>query len=177
MISSYDENNIAVKLLKEAVEVFANGEMFHDSLSRSAHMKGLQGFKRWHRVQSGDDRSHRVEIQHYVIDQFGENLTPEWNYEIKTPIDIENHLSMYLDWEIYVYKTVSVIGNRLMSEGFTEESNLVLKPLKGVRKEIEKIRRWILDFEFTNYDHTYIKMVDKILHDKIKKSENNRNIF
>lgn len=168
MIKSYDENNIAVKLLKEAIEVFAEGEMFHDTLSRSAHMKGLQGFKRWHKMQSEEDRGCRVEVQHYVIDQFGENLTPNWDYEVKTPIDIENHLSLYLDWEILVYKTISRVSNELINEGFSMEGELILKPLEGVRKEVEKVRRWLQDFEFTSYNPVYIKLVDKTLHDKLK---------
>ena len=171
MIKTYDKNNEATKLLKQAIDVFANGEMVHDSLSRSAHMKGLQGFKRWHREQSRNDRESRVKLQHYTIDLFEENLEPSWDYSVKESIDLKEHLEQYLDWEISVYVNLGVISNQLVAKGFTNESDLVLGAICGVAKEVSKIRRWLHDFEFTNYDTSYIKLVDKVLHDKIKEIE------
>lgn len=167
-MKSYDESDVCVDLLKEAVEIFSKGEVFHDTLSRSAHIKGLQGFKRWHEKQSDEDRHHRIKTQHYSIDQFGVDINPLWDSSIKIPGNIEKHLGKYLEWEIYVYKSLSEIGNELMNRGFAEESILVLSPLEGVRKEIKNIRRWIQDFEFTGYNPIYIKLVDKLVCDKSK---------
>lgn len=171
MIKSYDKDNEAIKLIKKAIDVFAQGEATHDSLSRIAHTLGLQGFKRWHRLQSKEDREMRIYIQHYTIDMFSVNLEPSWDYEMENPTNIKEHLEGYLDWEIYVYENISSISNELVIKNFNNESKKISECLCDVAKEIEKTRRWLQDFEYTEYDATYIKLTDKALHDKIKKIE------
>lgn len=171
MIKSYDKNNEAVKLIKQAIDISANGEAIHDKLSRSAHMKGFQGFKRWHRMQSGDDRCHRIKLQHYVIDMFGENLEPLWDYVLIEPIDLKDHLEKYLDWEIFVYEETNRIANELVIKGYNHEAEEVSDCISGVVKEIEKIRRWIEAYSMVNWDMTYILLMDKKLHDKCKEKE------
>lgn len=170
MIKSYDKDNKAVKLLKEAIDLFAEGETIHDYLSRNAHSEGLQGFKRWHRVQSAEDRNHRIELQHYAIDQFSMNIEVEYEIKELAPKSIMDHLEFYLEWEINVYEQIARISRELVDE-FPYEAELVLKPLDGVTKEIQKIRRWLQDFKYTEEDKSYIKLCDKVLHDKVKKIE------
>lgn len=171
MPKSYDTNNEAVKLMKQAIDIAANGEAIHDKLSRSAHMKGFQGFKRWHRIQSKDDREHRIKLQHYVIDMFEENLEPIWDYLLIEPTDLKDHLNKYLDWEISVYKEVNRIANELVLKGYNYEAEEVSDCVKGVVKEIEKIRRWIDTFDKVEWDMSYILLMDKKLHDKCKDVE------
>lgn len=170
-IKSYAVNNDGIKLLHEAINIFADGEKFHDSMSRKFHMCGLQGMKRWHRVQSKDDRCHSIDLQHYVIDQYSENLEVTSDYMPPTPVDLESGLKAYLDWELSVYKRLAKISNDLIILEYPHESYLVKKDIDGVIKEIEKIRRWLQDFEKSNWNWAYIRIVDNRLHDKMKEIE------
>lgn len=168
---SYDKENEAVKLLKKAIDIFAVGEATHDILSRQLHMMGFQGLKRYHRLQSLEDRTHRIRIQHKVIDIFGVNIEPEWDMEEVKIQDLKDYLYKYWNWESYVYLNIGSIANELTVKGYLEESKDVSCVLKGVRKEIEKINRQIQDLELTEFDMSYYKLLDKKLHDKIKDKE------
>lgn len=170
-IKTYAKNNEGIKKIHEAINIFSDGEKFHDTMSRKFHMWGLQGFKRWHRVQSLEDRSHAINLQHYSIDLFSENLDVTSTFEPPAPLDIKEGLEAYLDWEISVYERVSVIINDLINLGYLHESDTIKKCLGGVVREIEKTRRNIQDFEKSNWDWGYIRIVDHRLHEKMKEIE------
>ena len=170
-IKRYAEDNEALKLIQDAINIFSDGEKFHDNMSRRLHMLGLQGFKRWHRIQASGDRNHAIEVQHFVIDQFSENLEVTSEYVPTTPIDLKNGLELYLEWEISVYKRISKIANELVLLNFPCEAELIQKDLKGVTKEIEKARRNLQDFTNASWDWAYIRLVDNRLHEKCKEIE------
>ena len=171
-IRTYAEGNQEVsKLLGEAIDIFANGESFHDHMSRQAHMMGLQGAKRYHKLQSNEDRCRRIEVQHYAIDIFSENISPKWYYEPPTPLTYKDMLEIYLTWEMSVYKRINGIANDLYNINMNNEGKIVSNCIDGVVKEIEKIRRKLLDYEKVNWSWSYIKIKDSELHDKIKKNE------
>lgn len=134
-------------------------------------MLGFQGLKRWHRLQSLSDRMNRVNIQHYAIDIFGVNIEPKLKNTNKSINNLKEYYTDYLDWEIFVYEEMNEISNELVENGYNEEAEIILKDLKGVNKEIEKIRRHILDAETVEYDMSYLKMMDKELHKKMKYKE------
>jgi hypothetical protein len=161
----------ALKEMQKALDMFAHGEMQHDIWSRQVHVLGFQGLKRWHRLQSKKDREARIELQHYIIDMFGVNLEPTWDYVPSKADTLESILNSYIDWEIEVYSGLANIGNSLITMELPEEARMVSKHVKGVRKEIEKARRKIMDYNMVNWDMAYIKEDDKILHDKIKEME------
>lgn len=102
---------------------------------------------------------------------FGDVIEVEKNFSIPSVTDLPSYLNEYLKWEIYVYKELNKIGNELMLEGYKCENKLVTCHLEGVRKEIEKVCRWITEFSLTNWDMSYILIKDKELHDKIKEIE------
>lgn len=134
-------------------------------------MLGFQGLKRWHRLQSLSDRMNRVKIQHYAIDIFGVNIEPKLKNTNKSINNLKEYYTDYLDWEIFVYEEMNEISNELVENGYNEEAEIILKDLKGVNKEIEKIRRHILDAETVEYDMSYLKIMDKELHKKMKYKE------
>lgn len=160
-----------LKLLQRALDVFAHGEMQHDVWSRKAHMMNMQGLKRWHKLQSEDDRCSRVELQHYIIDMFGVNLEPKWDYKEIESDTLEKLVTDYLSWEVSVYSELANVSNALMLLEMPCEATIVAAPLKEVRKEIEKARRMLADYEYVNWDKAYIKLQDKKLHDKVKDIE------
>lgn len=170
-IKSYAKDLTPIKLLERAVNVFCEGENKHDFWSREIHMLGFQGLKRWHRLQSLSDRMNRVNIQHYAIDIFGVNIEPKLKNTNKSINNLKEYYTDYLDWEIFVYEEMNEISNELVENGYNEEAEIILKDLKGVNKEIEKIRRHILDAETVEYDMSYLKMMDKELHKKMKYKE------
>lgn len=170
-IKTYAKDNEGLKLLQEAINIFANGEKFHNKASLNTHKWGLQGFKRWHKEQSKEDRCNYIELQHYIIDMFSEVLEPTGSYGEISALDFKEHLSNYLDWEIYVYTELSRIAIELANLGYTYEMDMIAKHTKDVRKEIEKVRRWLHDFDKAEFDWKYIRIIDMKLHDKMKEIE------
>ena len=170
-IKSYAKDLTPIKLLERAINIFFEGEMQHDIWSRELHMLGFQGLKRWHKLQSLTDRKNRVCLQHEVIDIFGVNIEVQFKKTPKSISNLEEYYRNYLDWEIYVYEELNEIANELVENGYNEEANYILKDLKGVKKEVEKIRRHIQDAEIVQYDMSYIKIMDKELHKRLKTKE------
>lgn len=168
---SYAKNSNVYNYFKKVINVYADGEVFHTDMSFITQSLGLQGHKRWNRVEAKEDRCNRIELQHYIIDMFGEMIKPDWDYRTPSVSSIKDYLDKYLNWEISVYETLSESINTLMSEGYIVEAEMVKSSLKGVRKEIEKVRRWTKELEAVNYDLDYIYSMDKILHDKVKEIE------
>lgn len=160
-----------IKLFKQIIEKNASGEVFHDNMSRMAHMLGLQGFKRLHRYNACEDRERRVMFQHYVIDRYSENLEPEWVYEAPTPRSIEEMLNECIKWEESVTREMSLAGNMLIEKGYVVEGQKAQACLKDVAEEIIKAKRYKQDFEKSGYNWDYIRIVDKQIHDKYKELE------
>ena len=170
-IKSYAKDLTPIKLLERAINIFFEGEMQHDIWSRELHMLGFQGLKRWHKLQSLVDRENRVCLQHEVIDIFGVNIEVQFKSTPNPISDLESYYRNYLDWEIYVYEELNEIANELVESGYNEEACYLLKDLKGVKKEVEKIRRHIQDAEIVQYDMSYLKIMDKELHKRLKPKE------
>lgn len=170
---SYAKNGNIYIHLKKMINLYADGEVFHTDMSFVTQSLGLQGHKRWNRMEANEDRNNRIKLQHYILDMFGEIIKPDWQYNSPSISSIKEYLEQYLSWEVNVYKTSSEIINILVSEGYIMEADMIKDNLKGVRKEIEKVRRWHKEFESVNYDLDYIYSMDKILHDKVKEIEEN----
>lgn len=156
-------------LLREAVNIGANGEVWHHQHMLWAQSMGLQGHKRLNRYESGKDRAHYIKLQNYVLDMFGETLQPSWDYAVTVPEDIKGYLEGYIAWENIVYTRLADISNRLIVMGFPCEAELVREGLP--RKELEKVRRMLMEYGLSGWDMTYILPADKALHDKIKEKE------
>lgn len=170
-IKSYAKDLTPIKLLERAINIFFEGEMQHDIWSRELHMLGFQGLKRWHKLQSLVDRENRVCLQHEVIDIFGVNIEVQFKSTPNPISDLESYYRSYLDWEIYVYEELNEIANELVESGYNEEACYLLKDLKNVKKEVEKIRRHIQDADIVQYDMSYLKIMDKELHKRLKPKE------
>lgn len=170
-IKSYAKDLTPIKLLERAINIFFEGEVQHDIWSRELHMLGFQGLKRWHKLQSLVDRENRVCLQHEVIDIFGVNIEVQFKSTPNPISDLESYYRNYLDWEIYVYEELNEIANELVESGYNEEACYLLKDLKNVKKEVEKIRRHIQDAEIVQYDMSYLKIMDKELHKRLKPKE------
>lgn len=160
-----------IKLFKQIIEKNASGEMFHDNMSRMAHMLGLQGFKRLHRYNACEDRERRVMFQHYIIDRHGENLEPDWTYETPIIKSIEGMLNEYIKWEESVIREMSLAGNMLIEKGYVVEGQKAQACLCDVTNEIIKAKRYKQEFEKVGYNWEYIRIVDKQIHDKYKDIE------
>ena len=158
-----------LELLREAVNIGANGETWHHAHMLWAQSIGLQGHKRLNRYESGKDRAHYIEIQNYAIDMFGKILQPSWDYAVTAPEDIKGYLEGYIAWENSVYTRLADISNQLIVMGFPCEAELVRKGLP--RKELENVRRMLTEYGLSGWDMSYILPADKALHDKMKRKE------
>ena len=160
-----------IKLFKQIIEKNASGEVFHDNMSRMAHIWGLQGFKRLHRHNACEDRERRVTFQHYVIDRYSENLEPDWTYEAPIVKSIQEMLDEYINWEESVIRDMSIVGNTLIEEGYVVEGQKAQECLKDVTQEIIKAKRYKQDFSKAKNEWEYIRIVDKEIHKKYKEKE------
>lgn len=158
-----------LELLREAINIGAHGEVWHHTHMLWAQSMGLQGHKRLNRYESGKDRAHYIKLQNYALDMFGETIEPDRNFEIASPEDIKGYLEGYIAWENSVYTRLADISNRLIVMGFPCEAELVRQGLP--RKELEKVRRMLIEYGLSGWDMTYILQADKTLHDKIKEKE------
>lgn len=159
-----------LELLREAVNIGANGEVWHHKHMLWAQSIGLQGHKRLNRYESCKDRAHYIKLQNYALDMFGEVIEPDWNYTVDAPEDIPGYLDGYIAWENSVYTRLADISNRLIVMGFPCEAELVREGLP--RKELEKVRRMLTEYGLSGWDMAYILQADKELHERIKKKEN-----
>lgn len=156
-------------LLREAVNIGANGEVWHHAHMLWSQSMGLQGHKRLNRYESCKDRAQYIKLQNYALDMFGEILQPSWDYVVTAPEDIKSYLEGYVSWENSVYAHLADISNQLIVMGFPCEAKLVRKGLP--RKELEKVRRMLTEYGLSGWDMAYILQADKELHGKIKKKE------
>lgn len=157
-----------IALLTESCEIFMRGSKFHHALSLKLSYMNLHGAKRWHKIQSGEDWDCYEKVAYYLVDMF--NNIPK--VEVQTPATSETYkeyLMSYLEWETYVVKRLNAISSELIALGYLYESELVTAHIGGVIKEIEKIKRWLDDYELYGGDLKFIKMEDSKLHDKLKK--------
>jgi hypothetical protein len=158
-----------IELMREAINISANGEVWHHKHMLWAQSRGLQGHKRLNRYESSQDRAHYIKLQNYCLDMFGEIVEPDWDYSVKVPSDIKEYLEAYIDWEDSVYSRLAAISNDLAVLGFPRESNLIQEGLP--RKELERVRRMLAEYGLSGWDMPYILLKDRELHNKIKEME------
>ena len=170
-MKSYAVDNKPIIALKKAIDIFAEGESFHHSMMLFCQSAGFQGHKRWNRLQSKEDRCHRINVENYVVDIFGDIIEPTWDFKHIRPTGVKEYLEMYLDWEIKVYHEISVLANELVSNNYPIEAELIEDCLSDVNYEIRKVRRWLKEYELNKWDMTYLLMDDKKLHEKVKTLE------
>lgn len=96
-------------------------------------------------------------------------VQPSWDYAVTAPEDIKGYLEAYIAWENSVYTRLADISKQLIVMGFPCEAELVREGLP--RKELEKVRRMLVEYGLSGWDMAYILPADKELHDKIKKKE------
>lgn len=164
-------NEKMLELLRETVNIGAHGCMWHNKHMLWAQSHGLQGHKRLNRYEAECDRKHYIKLQNYAIDMFGEVIEPTWDYIVSAPNDIKGYLEAYLDWEDSVYTRLANISNSLIVMGFPCEAELVREGLP--RKEVEKVRRMLVEYGLSGWDMPYILLKDRELHNCIKDKEEN----
>lgn len=158
-----------LELLREAVNIGANGEVWHHKHMLWAQSIGLQGHKRLNRYESGKDRAHYIKLQNYALDMFGKIVEPDRDFSVTAPDDIKGYLEGYVAWENSVYTHLGDISARLVALGFPCEAELVRDGLPN--KELNKVRRMLAEYGLSGWDMTYILPADKALHDRMKRKE------
>jgi hypothetical protein len=159
-------NDKCIELMRQAIDIGATGSMWHHKMMLWTQAKGLQGHKRLHRYESGEDRAWYIKMQNYAVDMFGEIIHPSWDATVTAPTDLPSYLDAYLTWEDYVYTKLASIANDLTVAGFPCEADLVCEGLP--RKEIERVRRMVTEYGLSGWDMSYILLRDRELHEKVK---------
>lgn len=170
-IKTYAKDMTPIKLMQMLINLFAESEMTHDVISRKMHMLGFQGAKRYNRCKSTEYRCSRIEAQHFVIDIYGMDLEPSWERKDIDFNDYKSYLEYLLDDTIARYSLLNKIHNELISNGYNTEAEIAKDFFPIITKEIEKVRRWILEGENCNWDYALLRIFDDKLHDKMKQKE------
>lgn len=159
--------------LMRAINAFAIGCDFHENASLDSHKLGLQGFKRLHRYFSRKDNESKMKLEHYCIDMFGEKVMPDWDKLEKPKMSntVKEMLESYLEHETEKYATIAEIANILTMNEFLHESHMLRKELEPVTREIIKCKRYIQDFENSDWSWHHIRYIDNMLHTKYKEKE------
>ena len=165
-------NRQATDMLRQAIDIGAQGERWQHNHMLWAQIHGLQGHKRLNRYESCCDREHTIKLQNYCVDMFGEVIEPDLGDPILWPEDIKGYLEAYLDWENSVYSRLGEISGSLISMGFPHEAELVKKGLPT--EEIGKVRRMLSEYGLSGWDMAFILTEDQELHKKIKKMEKDK---
>lgn len=159
--------------LMRAINVFAIGCDFHENASLDSHKLGLQGFKRLHRYFSRKDNEAKMKLEHYCIDMFGEKVMSDWDKLENPKISntVKEMLESYLEHETEKYAIIAEIANILTMNEFLHESHMLRKELEPVTREIIKCKRYIQDFENSDWSWHHIRYIDNMLHTKYKEKE------
>lgn len=173
-IKSYARDMTVMKWMSHLIDTLANAEMWHDKASRLTHAMGFQGAKRYNRVRSHQDRCLRIKLQHYMLDIFGTDLEPNWTGKNISFRDYKDYLEQYLETEIETYQDLNKIYAGLVENGYVAESCFVKDYLPSVTKEIEKVRRWILEGENSQWMYHHVRIVDMHIHDKCKEYDSEK---
>lgn len=165
--------DIILEQLMRAINAFAIGCDFHENASLDSHKLGLQGFKRLHRYFSRKDNESKMKLEHYCIDMFGEKVMPDWDKLEKPKMSntVKEMLESYLEHETEKYATIAEIANILTMNEFLHESHMLRKELEPVTREIIKCKRYIQDFENSDWSWHHIRYIDNMLHTKYKEKE------
>lgn len=114
-----------------------------------------------------------MKLEHYCIDMFGEKVMPDWDKLENPKISntVKEMLESYLEHETEKYAIIAEIANILTMNEFLYESHMLRKELEPVTREIIKCKRYIQDFENSDWSWHHIRYIDNMLHTKYKEKE------
>lgn len=115
----------------------------------------------------------KMKLEHYCIDMFGEKVMPDWDKLENPKISntVKEMLESYLEHETEKYAIIAEIANILTMNEFLYESHMLRKELEPVTREIIKCKRYIQDFENSDWSWHHIRYIDNMLHTKYKEKE------
>lgn len=160
-----------VELVNKASNIFYALECVDLDTSFASSKLQMHGFKRWFGCESDKYRCHRKDLTYHVIDQCGYIAPYQSTHDITMPESIKDLLKTMLDFYVAKYQELNKITNELVMKEANYEAWMIKESFGCLVKTIEKLRRYITDFEQAKWDYSHIKLCDKMLHDKIKEHE------
>jgi ferritin len=108
-----------------------------------------------------------------MIDMYHEKIEPDWGnlHLIKYNMDTKSMLEAYLEHESEMCKKVSELANMLTVNDYLYESHLLREYIECITHEIIKCKRYIHDFEKSDWNWHHIRWTDNKLHEKYKERE------
>lgn len=158
------------QIYKNVDNIILTHLMINDDAMKHMQALGYNGFKRYHRHFEKELLCKHIDLEVCYYDRFQKILDTIVNAPQYSPMSLKNHLER---WKELLARHIQELGE-LNQEHFdmVGVTNDIIECLIGcfVRK-LEKVNRWIMRFNESNWDSKEMHYVDDCLHKKMKKKE------
>ena len=144
--------------------------MINDDAMKVCQSLGYNGFKRLHRCLTKELLCEHIKLENCYFDRFQKVLNTKVNFSQYAPMDLKNHLEK---WKELLTRHIQELGE-LNQEHFDVlgvTSETIECVIHILVKKLEKVNRWIIRFNESNWNSMEIHYVDDCLHKKYKKME------
>ncbi len=164
--------DVPVNLLSNSINIFATANCFHEKAALKCEKIGLHGFKKMHCFYADYDRKMMLKTQFYIVEMYDEIKDIDWqsiNEHTKAhdySDSVKSMLEAYLEHELETYARIAETANLLVENDFLYEAHLIKDYLHCVTKEIKDCKKYLKDFEMSDWSWHHIRHVDDKLCEK-----------
>lgn len=158
------------EIYKSTDKIILKHLMINDNAMKIMQSLGYNGFKRLHRCNTRELLKYHIKLENNLFDKYRQilDVSPE---SIKyDPINMKNHLDK---WKQTLNEDIKTLGNlnyeHIQTIGISND--IIEDTLKEFLHDYEKVCRYYMRFNESNWNPIDIHVVDDKLHEKIKKYE------
>lgn len=158
------------QIFKNIDSIILNHLMINDDAMKITQSLGYNGFKRLHRYNAKKLLCYHQKLDNYYFDRYRKILNPTIDVSSYNPTNLQSHLEK---WKLSLEMSIQELGE-LNQEHFDliGITNCIVDDLiKDFCKYLEKVNRWIMRFNESNWNSIDCHYIDDYLHKKMKEKE------
>jgi hypothetical protein len=158
------------QIYKNVDNIILTHLMINDDAMKITQSLGYNGFKRLHRYETKYLLCKHQELENSYFDKYQKVLNANVSNPIYNPISLKDHLEK---WRDLLTRHIQELGE-LNQEHFDVIgiTNCIIEDtICCFMKKLEKVNRWIMRFNESDWNSVEIHYVDDCLHKKMKKKE------